>query len=200
MSKDILVVVGCTKVKNEYPVQMFAADPSIIASGSHQGSAELHVNVPVGEVIKWRAVPLQISEGIDPKQTSEALDANESGWRVIITAVNLWGPNPEKDLGDAQTYLVGWGTNNGDAEGFHYSKQGTIAFPPGPPPKDGCLWSKEIPVSNQRNYGPFVYCMTQLPDQKTPGPKVAYSFECTVYKNGKLAHKVTWDPYVTVTT
>jgi hypothetical protein len=187
MAVDILIIVDCnqTPINNTLPsdsVQMFASDPSIVRNHS-QGSTELWVQVPRESYLRWRAVPRQLTDEQDHK------------FQVVITQVTLWGPNGDYQL-DAPTYLPknGWaafrGTSGSDCIVYGSSSQ-NFTFP------------GNSDVSNPANLttgqinDPYVQatCDGLMP---SPANFVAYSFTCTVFKDGNFYATVSWDQYVTI--
>lgn len=184
MSQDILVVVDC-KAKN---AKMYAADANI-AQGSSQGTDELYVKVPVGEQLRWYAVPLQFSEGIE----------GEGQWHVILTKVQLWGPHGTPGSpgyqGDAKLYLADWAVNNGGSDNPCYANQGPLTFQS----SDGNQVSNETQIDVLGTNRPFVECTTQLTSRDEPqSPKLAYTFWCQIYENSSKVAEFSWDPFVTV--
>lgn len=189
MPKDILIIVNCElplNSNNQLPsnaVQMFSADPNIVQNGS-QGTTELWINVPPETNLRWRAVPLQIT------------DLGNNPYQVLITQVQIWGSSPSNNQLDAWQYLQQWFADAGSGTGVSYA-QATQAIQLTDPAPGTASTSNPIPVANQTLPDPFVQAITTNP-MPAGKNKVAYSFICTVYKNGAPYATVTWDPYVTV--
>lgn len=173
MAEDILIVVNCeTKA-----IQMFC-DPSIYHDNG-EGSPELGVRVPAGTELRWRVVPLQLSQG--PSMAAGV-------YHTIITAYGLYP--------DASTYLTEWGTSNGAGDAPYYSQPGNLGSNSAPLPVPAAT-SAAISVEGINR--PFVQCLTQLANRdQQEGPRVAYTFEVAIYKDGTKVDRVTWDPYVIV--
>lgn len=183
-TNDILVVVDVKKSS----VQMWASDDSIVLSGN--GTKELYVNIPVGDNIRWTAVPLQATDGSDANLYS-----------VIITDVKLWGANSQNNQTDAYPYLNNWLLNNGDMTIASYTKQGDLTQNyPWTAHNDGSHTSGPFATATLGDYSPFVQCTTQLNDRDTPFiQKVAYTFTVKIYMNGQDTGKtITWDPFVRI--
>jgi hypothetical protein len=190
MAKDILIIVDCQKpvTNGKLPsdaVSMYAADSSIV-QGNSQGSTELHVKVAPETNLRWRAVPLQISQGLPEGQN----------WQVMITQVILWGAG-DKQL-DASQFLQQWFADAGTANGPAYSRATeSFNFSPESPKPGSSTTSNAAGVSIQPITDAFVQATCVGEMQATQ--YVAYSFVCTVYQNGKQYATVSWDPYVTIT-
>lgn len=191
MSVDILIVVDCQKPlkNNELPpeaVFMYASEPTTIVRNNSQGGAELWVQVPPETNLRWRAVPLQMSQGLPEDQR----------WQVMITQVKLWGPNGGDQL-DASQFLKVWFTDAGTGNGPGYSPSpGLFTFSPETPLLNKYIQSNQAGVQVTQIADPFVQatCFGEM----QPNQRVAYSFTCTVYNNGRQYATVTWDPYVTI--
>ncbi len=167
MAQDILIIINCDKTASNR-IQMFC-DPSILDRSS-EGSNELAVRVPVGTELRWRAVPLQLSEGAS---------GGAGLYHVIIKQYRLW-PNAEK-------YLVEWGTSNGGGDAPFYTPAGNLAA------------STDAAISTEGIDRPFIQCLTQLTSRdENVSPQVAYTFTVAIYKNGDKVEELGWDPYVTV--
>ena len=177
MSKDILIVVDCKAER----VKMYAADESIVVSS--QGGDELFINVAVGEQLRWSAVPLQFSEGIE----------GEGEWNVILSKVQLWGAGGAQ--GEADLYLQDWAINNGGSHRPSYEDQGPISFETSGNNKV----SNEFSITSLGTNRPFVECTTALTNRdEEKSPKVAYTFWCQIFKNKEKVGEFSWDPFVTV--
>lgn len=191
MSSDILIVVDCQKelTNGQLPsdaVSMYAADSKIVRANS-QGSTELWVQVAPETNLRWRAVPLQISQGLPEGQQ----------WQVMITQVKLWGTNNQKQL-DASKYLQVWFSDAGTSNGPVYDPSpGQLSFNPAQPQPGGSISSGQAGVKIVPINDPFVQatCFGEMP---SADQYVAYSFTCTVYQAGRQYGTVTWDPYVTI--
>lgn len=188
MSQDILIIVNCELpvTNGQLPaaaVQMFAADPKIVLKNS-QGSTELGIQVPPETNLRWRAVPLQI------------MDADSQAYSVIITQALLWGANPATNQLDAYQYLGQWFANGGTAYGAGYSQNSqNLNFTD--PAQGSSSSSQQLGVTKVTHSDPFIQA-TCNGAMSSPNQSVAYSFTCTVYKNGVQYATVSWDPYVTV--
>lgn len=185
---DILIVIDCQKPlsgNNELPVEavkMYASEPSTIVRSNSQGTSELWVQVPPETNLRWRAVPLQISQGAPEGQK----------WQVMITQVKLWGADGRNQL-KANDYLQVWFTDAGTGNGPGYNPSpGQLSFTQG----NGFSLSNQAGVQVGQIADPFVQatCFGEMPSSNY----VAYSFTCTVYNNGRQYATVTWDPYVTI--
>lgn len=192
MSVDILIVIDCQKPlsgNNQLPaeaVRMYASEPSTIVRSNSQGGAELWVQVPPETNLRWRAVPLQMSQGLPEGQT----------WQVMITQVKLWGPNGGNQL-DASKYLQVWFADAGTGKGPSYDPSpGQLSFSPATPSLNGSSLSNQAGIQIASIGDPFVQatCFGEMSSNQY----VAYSFTCTVYNNGRQYATVTWDPYVTI--
>lgn len=188
MSVDILIVVDCQQplnANNQLPVEavfMYASQASTIVRSNSQGGSELWVQVPPETNLRWRAVPLQMSQGLPEDQR----------WQVIITQVKLWGSNGGNQL-DANQFLKVWFTDAGTANGPGYSPSpGELSFTS----EGGYSLSNQAGVQTGQTADPFVQatCFGEM----SASQYVAYSFTCTVYNNGRLYTTVSWDPYVTI--
>ena len=167
MAQDILIVVNC-KLSGASAIQMYC-DPSIL-DRSPEGSYELGVRVPLGTVLRWRAVPLQLAEGTD---------GDAGVYHVIIKQYHLWD--------NAGQYLTEWGTSNGGGDAPLYLSPGNLAA------------DTPAALSTEGIDRPFIECLTQLTNRdESVSPRVAYSFTVSVYKNGDQVNEFTWDPYVTI--
>lgn len=163
MAQDILIVVDCKSNK----VQMFC-DPSILDSGSTEGSNELAVKVPVTTELRWRVVPLQLT---DPQDAGV--------YHTIIESFRLW-----QNAGD---YLIEWGTSNGDGSAPYYQSPGGLR------PET----SAPVAVEGiNRPFVQCLTQLTSR--DETQSPRVAYTFTVGIYKNGTRVDGITWDPYVTI--
>jgi hypothetical protein len=190
MSKDILIIVDCNKpvTGGQLPsdaVSMYASDRSIVRNNS-QGSTELWVQVPPETNLRWRAVPLQLSEGLPEDQR----------FQVMITQVKLWGANGNQL--DASQYLQVWFADAGTSNGPAYNPSpNSFSFSPANPPPSGSSNSNAAGVEMLQIKDPFVQatCFGEMQAKNY----ISYSFTCTVYKSGKLYATVSWDPYVTIT-
>lgn len=100
MAQDILVIVNC----ETNAVQMYC-DPSILYNSS-EGSSELWVKVPVSTNLRWRTVPLQLT------------DEGAGIYHTIISAYRLWP--------GASDYLVDWATSNGGGDAPRYNPPGEL--------------------------------------------------------------------------
>lgn len=200
MSQDILIVVDCqAKLSNNTlpssAVKMYAASSDIVVSG--QGTNEIWVKVPTETNLRWRAVPLQMSQGLPENQR----------WEVMITRVKLWGANASQNQLDAAEYLQDWTADGGLYAGVAYKFPGIqhneqLTFSPEVPPPNGSSESQVVGVQTDVQVrDPYVQCTTYGAMDVTSGnkPRAAYSFTCSIYQNGKPYATVTWDPFVTVT-
>jgi hypothetical protein len=184
---DILIVVDCQKPLSggslpAEAVTMYASEPSTIVRANSQGTSELWVQVPPETNLRWRAVPLQISQGAPEGQR----------WQVMITQVKLWGANGANQL-KASDYLQVWFTDAGTGRGPGYSPSpGQFTFSPG----NDFSESNVAGVQVGSIADPFIQatCFGEMSSSQY----VAYSFTCTVYNNGQPYATVTWDPYVTI--
>jgi hypothetical protein len=191
MPIDMLIIVDCKKpVSNgqlsQDAVAMYASDPSIIRNNT-QGATELWVQVPPETNLRWRAIPLQLSDDLPEGQQ----------FQVMITQVRLWGANPyNADQLDAYQYLVQWFANAGTNYGPTYSPS-SQSFSVSDPRPGGYNESNNAVIERVQINDPYVQatCNGAMTD---PSKFVAYSFTCTVYKNGKQYATVSWDPYVTI--
>lgn len=191
MSSDILIVVDCQKplTNGQLPheaVAMYAADSSVVRANS-QGSTELWVQVPPETNLRWRAVPLQISQGLPEGQQ----------WQVMITQMKLWGATGTNQL-DASQYLQMSFTDAGTSNGPVYNPSpGLLTFDPARAPAGGSTSSNQMGVQIVEITDPFVQA-TCFGEMQSAAQYVAYSFTCTIYQAGRVYGTVTWDPYVTI--
>lgn len=172
---DILITIDC---EHKTP-KMYAANSNIVLNG--QGTGELYVHVQADDSIRWRVVPLQFSEGV----------GGTGRWHVILTRVLLWGTAGASD--DAEKYLINWTADDGagTAEVYKPNNQ-NLQFASN-------RWSQELSVQPIGTYAPYIECTAQLPDRDTnESPKIAYTFECSIYKDNNLQSKFQWDPYVKI--
>lgn len=193
MATDILIIVDCQQPVDSNgnltpdAVRMYAADPSIVR-GNSQGTTELWVQVPSETNLNWRAVPLQLSQGLPEGQR----------WHVVITQVKLWGANSSKQL-NASQFLQQWFAAAGAASGPSYAAATeSFTFTPPSPAVGGSTSSNTADVVSQPISDPYVQatCTGFMEDVSN---YAAYSFTCTIYKGGTKYATVSWDPYVTVT-
>lgn len=195
--KDILIIVDCEQPLNSdgtlpsSAVRMFAADPTIVYA--NQGSTELGVKVPSETNLRWRAVPLQMSQNLPEGQH----------WHVMITQVILWGAGG-KQL-NASDYLQQWFAATGVATTPAY-KNATENFtfqPPSAPDNQYTTsnvadMADDTDLASQVISDPYVQatCTNYMLNESN---YAAYSFVCTVYKGRTKYATVSWDPYVIVT-
>lgn len=170
MAQDILIIVNCDRnARNR--IQMFC-DPAI-ATDNSEGSYELGIRVPADTELRWRAVPLQITD----------VSGAAGVYHVIIEQYHLWN----NEQGDAAKYLVEWGTSNGNGDAPRYTNPGNLDA------------DKITAITVEGINRPFVQCLTQLTSRdENQSPKVAYNFTVAIYKNGTKIEDLSWDPSVIV--
>ena len=179
---DILLVVDC----ESYNVKMYS-DPKYVKSGL--GEEELTIKAKVGDVLRWHAVPFQVSSG----------NSDRDFFHVLITKVELYDNTNSSVTADANNFLTGWTVNDGLVLNPSYNVQtnsGDIIFN-----KDNgnAQISKEIPLQKKEIYTPYVQCNVSTNTRDLKNVTVAYTFWASVFKDGILVKEFHWDPYVVIT-
>ncbi|HEY0192208.1 MAG TPA: hypothetical protein VGC42_13900, partial [Kofleriaceae bacterium] len=108
-----------------------------------QGSTELWVKVPPEANLRWRAVPLQLT------------DSDNQAYHVMITQVTLWGANTGTSQLDAYQYLQQWFVDAGTGYGVTYSSASQPLNLTDPSPGSASL-SNQAQVQKATITDPFV--------------------------------------------